>query len=353
MTVAVDEVTEAADEEMVVPHRPAGWWTRAAAFAIDVLFPLGVATSLLLVGWSAPRGDWLWWVCLVVAALVVVAIAVNRWLLPANTGWSLGRSVLGIAVDNRDGSDPGAGRLALRDLAHVVDTVPFALGWLWPLLDARGRTFADMLARTEVCEVDGPVPDRRRVAAAVLAAAAALSVLAAMLGFGLVYRHQQSLNAARDQIAEQGPKLVSDMLSYQVKSVDDDFAHAQSLVTDGYRPEFTAQQDAVKKNGLVDNDYWVSNSSVVSSTTDTATMLLLLQGQRGAPPKQRFVTASVRVEYEKVGDDWKVANLTVLAAPKPPAPPADSGPKPDQGKPDQGKPAQPKPDQPKPSAGGR
>ena len=131
------------------------------------------------------------------------------------------------------------------------------------------------------------------LAAAVLAAAAALSVLAAMLGYGLVYRHQQSLNAARDQIAEQGPKLVSDMLSYQVKSVDDDFAHAQSLVTDGYRPEFTAQQDAVKKNGLVDNDYWVSNSSVVSSTTDTATMLLLLQGQRGAPPKQRFVTASV------------------------------------------------------------
>ena len=180
------------------------------------------------------RGDWLWWVCLVVAALVVVAIAVNRWLLPANTAGSLGRSVLGIAVDNRDGSDP-APAVSRCGTSPVVDTVPFALGWLWPLLDARGRTFADMLARTEVCEVDGPVPDRRRVAAAVLAAAAALSVLAAMLGFGLVYRHQQSLNAARDQIAEQGPKLVSDMLSYQVKSVDDDFAHAQSLVTDGYR----------------------------------------------------------------------------------------------------------------------
>jgi hypothetical protein len=89
-------------------------------------------------------------------------------------------------------------------------------------------------------------------------------------------------------------------------------------------------------------------------------MLLMLQGQRGAPPKQRFVTASLRVDYEKVGDAWKVADLTVLRAPKPsPAPaPAAAPPESTTPKSEQPKPAPPKPDQPKPapakpSAGGR
>jgi Mce-associated membrane protein len=284
----------------------------------------------------------------VLAAAAVLAIAVNRWLLPVLTGWSLGRAVFGIAVQDRDGGEaPGSGRLALRDLAHVLDTVPMGLGWLWPLLDARGRTFADMLVRTEVREVVGPRPDRRKAATIAIAVAAALAVLLAGLGYATVYHHQQSLARVRAQIADEGPNIVTDMLSYTVKTAQDDFARAQTLVTDGYRPELVQQQEAVKKNGLVDNDYWVSNSSVLSSSADQATMLLLLQGQRGAAPKQRFVTASLRVEYQKVGDAWKVSNLTVLSAPKPAAPaPAPESPAPKDA------PA-PKPEPAKPSAGGR
>ena len=367
MTVELDEATDSAADEWLNEGRPAGWWARAAAFGIDVLCPLALVATVLLIGWSAPRGGWLWWICLVLAAALVVAIAVNRLLLPDMTGSTLGRSVLGIAVVQRDGGGrPSPWRLLLRDLAHVLDTIPLALGWLWPLLDARGRTFADMLVRTEVHEVDGPLPDRRRLATVAISAAAGLSVLAAGLGFGAVYRHQQSLDRARAQIADAGPDIVTDMLSYTAKTAKDDFAHAQTLVTDGYRPELTQQQEAVQKSGLVDNDYWVSNSAVLSSTQDRATMLLLLQGQRGIPPKQRFVTASLRVDYERDGDQWKVANLTVLAAPKPPpaAPEAAAPkPKPEQStpapaKPEPSKPAPPKPEPskpapPKPSSGGR
>jgi Mce-associated membrane protein len=72
-------------------------------------------------------------------------------------------------------------------------------------------------------------------------------------------------------------------------------------------------------------------------------MLLLLQGQRGAPPDQRFVTASVRAEFEKAGRDWKLSNLAVLAPPKPAAP----APKPAEPAPDPKEPA------PKPKEGGR
>ena len=49
----------------------------------------------------------------------------------------------------------------------------------------------------------------------------------------------------------------------------------------------------------------------------SATMLLLMQGQRGTPPNQRGITATVKVDFAHVGADWRVGNLTVLAKPKP------------------------------------
>lgn len=331
MTVALDSALDDLRSDEPVPGRPAGWWARAGAFGIDVLLGAAVVSALLLVGWSSQSG-WLRWGCLVPAAVVVIAVALNRVVLPAITGWSLGRAVFGIAVVDRDGSPMVPWRLLLRDAAHLLDTLPLFLGWLWPLVDRCGRTFADMVVGTEVLEVDGPRPDRNKLAARVIAGAAALSVLAASLGYALVYRSRLTVDRAREQIAVEGPKIVTDMLSYKKQTIADDFARAQSLVTDGYRPELIKQQDAVRK-APVDNDYWVSNSAVLSAAADRATMLVLLQGQRGAEPNQRFVTASVRVNFEK-SDGWKLSDLTVLSAPKPkpeeaPKPrPAETPPKP-------------------------
>ncbi len=320
MTVALDVAQRdglEADDPGPELGCPAGWWARAGAFGIDVLLGLGAVTSLLLVAWSAPRGGWLWWLCLLPAAAVVVAMAVNRLVLPVLTGQSLGRAIMGIAVITTDNHRPGPWRLLLRDLAHLLDTIPLFLGWLWPLIDDRGRTFADILARTEARSVDGARPDGRRAVGVVAAIAAALAVGAATLGYQAIYRPEQAVAAARQQIADQGPKLVVDMLSYTKKNVDEDFAKAQELVTEGYRPELVEQQQAVRKAGPVDNDYWVRNSAVLSATTDQAAMLMLLQGQRGAAPQQRSITASVRVDFEKAAGDWKIAALTVLAPPKP------------------------------------
>ncbi len=361
MTVALDSAPDspeagpdaAPDVAQDVPPagRPAGWWARAGAFAIDVLLGAGLVAAALMTGWSAPPRGWLWWLCMIIAAVTVVAIGANRLLLPANTGWSLGRAVFGIAVVDRDGDVVGTPRLALRDLAHLVDTVPLFLGWLWPLIDRRGRTFADILVGTEVREQTGPRPDRWTLAARLVAGVAALSVAVAALGYALVYRHQRAVDTAREQIAMQGPKIVTDMLSYTAKTAADDFATAQLLVTDEYRPELAKQQDAVRKNP-VDNDYWVSNSSVLSAQSDSATMLMLLQGQRGAAPNQRFVTASVRVDFVRAGSqDWKLANLTVLSAPKPaPEEPKSEEPKSEAPKSEAPKSEAPKSEAPKPGA---
>ena len=45
--------------------------------------------------------------------------------------------------------------------------------------------------------------------------------------------------------------------------MEEDFATDRTLVTEGYRPELIKQQEAVRKAGPVDNEYWVSNSAVL------------------------------------------------------------------------------------------
>ena len=320
MTVAVDDAVleaELPDSPAPVAVGPvANWTARAGAFAIDVLLGLGVVATALLICGSAPPRGWLWWLTLVVGAAVLLAVLVNRLLLPAATRWSLGRSVFGIAVVDRDGEPVSPWRLLLRDLAHILDTVPLLLGWLWPLLDSRGRTFADIAARTEVHRVDVRRPAWTRRTVTVIAAAGVLATGAAAAGYLGVYRQELAVAQAREQIAVQGPKIVAELLTYKAASLQEDFSRAQSLVTDGYRPTWTAQQDAIRKAGAVDNDYWVTNGAVLNSSKDRATMLLLLQGQRGIAKTQRFISASVRANFEKSSSgDWKVADLTVLTAP--------------------------------------
>ncbi|MDF2824426.1 MAG: rane protein, partial [Mycobacterium sp.] len=129
---------------------PAGWPARAGALFVDVVIGLLTVATLVVVAWSTVQRSWLWWLCVVAAGLVVLAIVVNRLLLPTVTGWSLGRALFGLRVLRRDGSAPGPWRLLVRDIAHLLDTAALFVGWLWPLWDSRHRTWADLLTGTEV-----------------------------------------------------------------------------------------------------------------------------------------------------------------------------------------------------------
>ncbi|CAN5416243.1 RDD family protein [soil metagenome] len=317
---SADAAAAALDRGMQV--RPASWGARAAAFAVDVLIGLGVMAAFVLIAWSTAQRDWLWWLCVSAAAVVLLSIAVNRLLLPAVTGWSLGRALMGIAVVRGDGTAVGPWRLLVRDMAHLLDTLALFVGWLWPLWDGRGRTFADLLVRTEVRRRESAPARAGRTALVVVSVAAALAVAAAVLGYTVVYRNDFRAEQAREQIAVQGPKVVEEMLSYDPANLQADFDKAQKLVTDGYRPQVVAQQQAIvagaKKSPIVANDYWVTNSAVLSSTEHDATMLILMQGQRGLAPNMRTITATVTVNFQRSGDgQWQVAALSVLAKPKP------------------------------------
>jgi Mce-associated membrane protein len=318
VTAVLDVTGETAADESL-PERPtASWLARAGAFSVDVLLGVGVIATMALLTLSAPQRGWLWWVFTAAAAVVFLLVAVNRLALPAIKGWSLGRALFGIAVRRPDGAPVGLARLVLRDLAHLLDTAALFIGWLWPLWDGRRRTFPDLLLRTEVQKVDRPRRDVRRPAAAALVAATLLCAAGVGLSYLVVYRQDRAVDAAHSQIASEGPRIVEQMLSYDVDSLQQDFSHAQSLTTDDYRPQLIAQQQAVQKAGATKNEYYAVSSAVLSATPEHASMLLAMQGQRGTDPKDlKFITATVRVDFDKSRDgQWRVANLTVLKKPQ-------------------------------------
>lgn len=324
MTAVLEDTVPAVPDE--APVRYASWGARLAAIALDVLPGLGALATLGIVVVTTSPGTWLRWVLVSVIAVVTAAMLANRVLLPSLTGFTLGRAVCGIRVVRPDDSPVGVLRLLLRDVAHLLDTAAVCIGWLWPLWDKRSRTFADLLARTEVRVVEPPKRDVRRIAGGVLVAAVLVSAAAAGLGYAVVFRYERAVEQARTQISEQGPRIVEQMLSYAVDSVGADFATAQGLATDGYRSTLIDQQKTAEAAGLTTNEYWAVSSAVLSVDPERAAMLLALQGQRGVNPNDlKFITATVRVDFERIGDQWKVSNLQVLRRPLlPTAPPAPS-----------------------------
>lgn len=318
LTAAREAPPESAAIDNAVDEPVASWAARVGAFALDVLTGAAVLTTLALASLTAPQRSSLWWGYLAAMAVVVLAMAVNRLMLPTVLGFSLGRAVLGIAVRKRDGSPAGVWRLLLRDVAHLLDTAALLIGWLWPLWDRRRRTFADLLLRTEVRPVPSPERDVRKLAAVVLIVATLACAAAVAVSYWVVYRHERAVDETRQQIAEQGPRIVEQMLSFKRDTMAEDFSRAQSLTTDGYRDQLIAQQKAGQSAGVTSNEYWAVSSAVLKATPDTAEMLLAMQGQRGDNPQElKFITATVQVGFEKSGDgQWRVADLTVLKRPQ-------------------------------------
>ncbi len=319
MTAVLDTTADAPETEAAPGPPVATWRARAGAFAVDVLMGFAVIATLAVVALTAPQRGWLWWAVTAAAALTVLAMAVNRLMLPTIVGFSLGRAVFGIAVRRPAGSAVGMWRLLLRDVAHLLDTAALFIGWLWPLWDRRRRTFADLLLRTEVHDVERPRRDVRRLTAVVLVAAAVLSTAAVALSYLVVIRHERAVDTARQEITEQGPGIVEQIFTYKKESLQQDFSHAQSLTTDSYRPALIAQQQVAQEGGATSNEYFAVSTAVLPNppvTPDTASMLVAMQGQRGNGPQDfKFTSATLRVEFEKSDGQWRVANITVLKKP--------------------------------------
>ncbi len=121
------------------------WSSRVMAYLIDALL---CGLPNIVAGVLAPDSTGLQ---VGLGALSLLLLGYNRWYLAGRTGQSWGKRLIGTRMVRLDGTaEVGVLRAFLRDLAHVLDSLPCYLGWFWPLWDAKRQTFADKLAGTAV-----------------------------------------------------------------------------------------------------------------------------------------------------------------------------------------------------------
>jgi uncharacterized RDD family membrane protein YckC len=150
----------------------ANWFKRVGAYLIDQIatsiagLPLWIGYGMLVASTETttnadgtvsttmddPSGTSL--VLILLGVITSLAFFVwNSCIRQGRTGYSIGKSVLGIKlVGERTGQPIGAGLSFVRQLAHIVDSLPCNLGYLWPLWDRKRQTFADKIMNTVVLD---------------------------------------------------------------------------------------------------------------------------------------------------------------------------------------------------------
>jgi uncharacterized RDD family membrane protein YckC len=149
---AMDEAT---------PARPAGFWIRAVAFAIDLVVFIAVwvsfgAMAKIILG---PGGDDVDSGHGAVLPFTLLFTAVYTIALHTLAGQTIGKSLVGVRVVAADGSLLTVGPSLLRYLAYFISLIPLGFGYLVAGLRRDKRAVHDLIAGSHVERL----PRRRRV----------------------------------------------------------------------------------------------------------------------------------------------------------------------------------------------
>lgn len=133
----------------------ASWGQRVGAYLLDflvILPPYIVAIVGISIASSSGSMQGLGFALAAVGYIASIGIAIWNYVFrQGRTGYSLGKQALGIRlVSIRDGQPIGPGLTFVRGLAHILDSLPLNLGYLWPLWDDKRQTFADKVMSTVV-----------------------------------------------------------------------------------------------------------------------------------------------------------------------------------------------------------
>jgi len=90
----------------------------------------------------------------------LVYLVWNYGYRQGTTGSSIGKSVLKFKVVSENTGRPlGFGLSVLRQITHVVDAVPFYVGYLFPLWTAKRQTLADKIMATVCLPLEQAAPE--------------------------------------------------------------------------------------------------------------------------------------------------------------------------------------------------
>lgn len=142
---------------MIQALRPAGFWRRGAALAMDGLwlFCTAGALSWLVFGAALPGAA-------PGPGVAAAGTSAIHQLLPAVVavvGWwrfgaTPGKVLLELrVVDARSGEWPSLAQSLLRYLGYFVSALPLGLGFVWAAVDREKAALHDRLARTRVVVV--------------------------------------------------------------------------------------------------------------------------------------------------------------------------------------------------------
>jgi uncharacterized RDD family membrane protein YckC len=143
---AVAPGTEPAIPETAVEYM--GFWIRLGAAIIDCLIIFAVlciiGPLIYILMHRAPA----------ITFLSYFIPFLYYWLFTGLRGQTLGKMALGIKVVNAEGSIPGLGMAALREIpGKILSFVVIFLGFLWIIWDGQKQGWHDKIAKTHVLRV--------------------------------------------------------------------------------------------------------------------------------------------------------------------------------------------------------
>ncbi|WP_028935814.1 hypothetical protein [Pseudonocardia spinosispora] len=127
--------------------------------------------------------------------------------------------------------------------------------------------------------------------------------------------HQDRLDAARAQATSTAVNAVTDLLSYDYRSIDQQVGNTRGAVTGGFADDYARLVHDTVAPGAKDQQLSMSTSvldtAVVSGGEDEVELLVFLdqQSRTRFTPKPGFSPQQVRVTMLRTPDGWRVSQL--------------------------------------------
>jgi uncharacterized RDD family membrane protein YckC len=131
--------------------RPAGFWIRAVALAIDGLALLGARAALAAFAWAVFGDAADARPVRAAADLVMILVTALYWVgLHAFGGQTLGKMAVGVRVVALDGGPVTLAQSVLRALGYWISSFTLGIGYLVAALRPDKRALHDLIAATRV-----------------------------------------------------------------------------------------------------------------------------------------------------------------------------------------------------------